>query len=71
MPPVIDKNVCTGCGTCVEVCQMDVFFGSKKGDVPSVTYPEECWHCSACVLDCPVAGAIKIRMPLPLSILYK
>jgi adenylylsulfate reductase subunit B len=70
MPPVIDKNTCVSCGTCVEVCLMDVYFGSKKGGVPSVTYPEECWHCSACALDCPV-GAIKIRMPLPMSILYK
>lgn len=71
MPPVIDKDKCTGCGTCVDVCQMDVFFGSKDSEVPVISYPEECWHCSACVLECPVEGAIKLRIPLPARISYK
>jgi adenylylsulfate reductase subunit B len=71
MPPVLNKDVCKCCGNCVDICQSDVFFGSKKGEVPSVTYPEECWHCNACVLECPVEGAIKLRIPLPMTILYK
>jgi adenylylsulfate reductase subunit B len=71
MPPVLNKDVCECCGRCVDICQNDVFFGSKKGEVPSVTYPEECWHCNACVFECPVEGAIRLRVPLPMTILHK
>lgn len=66
MPPVIDKSKCKKCGVCVDVCPMDVFCGSEPKAIPVVSYPEECWHCSACVMDCPVEGAITIRMPLPM-----
>lgn len=70
MPPVINEDECISCGACFDVCQSDVFFGSKDGEIPVISYPEECWHCSACVLDCPVE-AIKLRVPLPAMILYK
>ena len=70
MPPIINKDVCTGCGKCVEICPSDVFWGSKKGEVPIIAYPNECWHESACVMDCPVE-AITLRIPLPMMILYK
>ena len=50
---------------------MDVFWGSEKRKTPVINYPEECWHCNACVLDCPVQGAIRLRIPLPLHIVYK
>ncbi len=71
MPPVIDKDKCSGCGECVDVCAEDVFFGSKEGEVPVVTYPEVCAYCNGCVDECPVEGAIKLRIPLSLMILYK
>lgn len=71
MPPVIDKEKCTGCGKCVDICQTDVFFGSERGQIPVISYPEECWHDKACVLDCPVEGAIKLRTPLPMMMVYK
>lgn len=71
MPPVIDNNKCTTCGKCVDVCPQDVFFASQRQNVPIISYPEECWHCNACVQDCPVEGAIKLRIPLPLSLCYK
>ncbi len=71
MPAVIDKELCIGCGSCVDVCQSDVFHGSKEGEVPSVTYPEECWHCNACVFVCPAEGAVRLRIPLPMMILYQ
>ena len=53
MPPVIKKDKCSWCGTCFDICNFDVYFGSEDNKVPTVTYPEECWHCNACVLDCP------------------
>jgi adenylylsulfate reductase subunit B len=70
MPPVINRDLCTGCGKCIEVCPSDVFFGSKEGEVPVVSYPEECWHECACSIDCPV-GAISVRLPLPMVVAYK
>lgn len=71
MPPVINKDTCIGCGKCVEVCSADVFWGTEEGKVPVVAYPNECWHENACVLDCPVKGAIKLRVPLPMMIINR
>jgi len=71
MPPVINKDRCTGCGVCAAICPQDVFYGSEKKKTPVITYPEECWHCNACVLDCPEEGAISLRIPLPMLMCYK
>ncbi|MFC2007401.1 ferredoxin family protein [Chloroflexota bacterium] len=71
MPPEINEDTCTKCRKCVDICSEDVFFGSEKGQFPVVAYPEECWHCNACVIDCPVPGAIKLRIPLPMMLCYK
>ena len=70
MPPIISKDKCSRCGICVKVCPQDVFFGSKEKAVPIVSYPEECWHCNACGLDCP-EEAISLRVPLPQMLLYR
>lgn len=74
MPPVIDPETCTGCGTCATICNSQIFAPlpprrAGEKNVPRVRYPEECWHCDSCVLDCP-AGAIRLRLPLPYSLLY-
>jgi adenylylsulfate reductase subunit B len=71
MPPVINKHKCIKCGKCADICSEDVFFGSLKKELPLVAYPDECWHCYACVLDCPVEDAITLRIPLPMMIAYK
>lgn len=71
MPPVINGEKCVGCGLCVEICQMDVFFASQKGKVPVLSYPEECWHCNSCVTACPVEGALTVRVPLPAMLHFK
>lgn len=70
MPPVINKNKCIGCHKCAQICPLDVF-GNQRADVkvPEIRYPEECWHCNACVLDCP-AEAIRLRFPVPNMLLY-
>jgi adenylylsulfate reductase subunit B len=44
-------------------------FEHEAGNVPRVAYPEECWHCNACVLDCP-AGAVELRLPLNYMLLH-
>jgi len=71
MPPVINSEKCERCGNCVEICSDDVFFGSTKKELPEVNYPKECSHCNACVEECPVEGAINIRIPLPMMLLYR
>ena len=70
MPPVIDPEKCTGCGKCVEICSEDVFYGSRPGEIPTVTYPRECSHFSGCVSVCQ-AQAITLRIPLPMLLVYK
>lgn len=64
MPPVINEEKCIGCTKCAQICCMDVFGPAEQKQTPQVRYPEECWHCRACVMDCP-AGAIDLRYPLP------
>ena len=71
MPPVINEEKCSKCGICVDICAEDVFFGSKKREIPLVTCPELCMHCNCCVDDCPVEGAIALRTPANLMIVYK
>ena len=71
MPPIIEESLCSHCGTCVEMCPEDVFFGSKKKEIPQVTYPNECVYCNSCVEECPVEGAIRLRLPLPMMLIYK
>ena len=70
MPAIIDPGKCIRCGTCANICVTDCFAPYEKGELPVVRYPEECWHCRSCVMDCP-AGAISLYYPLPISILYK
>lgn len=71
MPPVINEDKCKRCNKCVDTCSEDVFYGSQKGEFPVVTYPEVCWYCNCCVNECPVEGAIKLQLPLSLSVCYK
>ena len=70
MPPVIDKNTCIRCGNCADVCPLEVFgWKPGKGELPQVRYPDECWHCNVCVLDCP-ANAITLRVPVSHMVLH-
>ncbi len=70
MPPVINPKKCVACGKCALICCMDVFGPTEPKTVPLVRYPEECWHCRACVMDCPT-GAIEMRYPLTHTLLFR
>jgi NAD-dependent dihydropyrimidine dehydrogenase PreA subunit len=64
-PVIINSEKCTGCNRCVEICQVDVFVPNRiKGGPPVVLFPGECWYCGTCVVECPSAGAIKLRHPI-------
>ena len=65
MPPIIDKETCTLCGNCVEVCPGDLLGMEEEG--PSVLYPDECWHCGNCRVHCP-AEAVAFKFPLEMII---
>lgn len=68
MPPIINYDLCNKCNLCVKICPMDVM-QTDEDKKPVAMYPDECWHCNACSLDCP-QKAITLRYPLPHMLLY-
>jgi len=53
----LDKELCTGCKTCLDVCPHTVFiFKNKKA---SIVDKDGCMECGACVLNCE-DGAIQV-----------
>ncbi|MDI9612538.1 MAG: ferredoxin family protein [Acidobacteriota bacterium] len=73
-PVIRDPEVCNGCNTCVNVCQVDVYVPNpEKGKPPITLHPDECWYCGCCVNECPLRerGAIKFNWPLQWRGFYK
>jgi len=52
----VDQGKCIACGTCVEICPMDVFRPDKDTDRSVILYPEDCQTCYSCELECPVSA---------------
>jgi len=47
----IDKDKCTGCGECVDICPAEVFeLVDKKSEPANI---DECLGCESCVETCP------------------
>ena len=66
-PVIRNPEICNGCNTCVDVCQVDVYIPNPvKGKPPITLHPDECWYCGCCVNECPrlSEGAIKFNWPL-------
>jgi len=47
----VDKDKCDGCGTCVDVCPVEVFEIIKEKS--TVKNNDECLACRACEVQCP------------------
>jgi NAD-dependent dihydropyrimidine dehydrogenase PreA subunit len=54
----VDKEKCTGCGECTEVCPVDVYELNDGKSEP--VNAEECLGCESCVEVCE-AGAITVE----------
>jgi len=54
---IVDKDKCTGCGTCVDTCPMGVYEIQNGKSVPVKV--DECIVCRACEAQCP-EGAIQV-----------
>jgi len=66
VPIRIDAAKCNGCNLCVDLCPEDVLIPKGRKSAPIVRYPEECFHCGACIMDCP-KHCIELDLPLPLK----
>ena len=60
---LVNEEKCIGCNRCMEACMIDVMTPGEKGSHPVVSYPDECWYCGCCVMECPT-GAISLHHPL-------
>ena len=50
MAAVVDKEKCTGCGSCVEACPVDAI---KVENDKAIINNDECIDCGTCVDECP------------------
>ena len=49
----IDFELCIGCGTCVDICPMDVLRMDELTEKPFIKYLRDCQSCFLCERDCP------------------
>jgi len=56
--PVIDKEKCTDCSSCISICPMGVF--GKENNSIVVKNSKDCIGCKACEVQC-AEGAIKVE----------
>ena len=59
----IDEYLCTGCGLCEKVCQMDIFRMGEDG-VMTIAYQADCCLCLECKYVCPT-DAIEFAFGIP------
>jgi NAD-dependent dihydropyrimidine dehydrogenase PreA subunit len=54
----LDRDKCTGCGMCLEVCPHEVF--AKNGKSVLIRDRDACMECGACSRNCPT-GAVTVK----------
>lgn len=51
MSIIVDKEKCSGCGKCRQVCPGSLLYADRAGKT-YIRYPRDCWGCTACVKEC-------------------
>ncbi|MDP2401457.1 MAG: 4Fe-4S binding protein [Actinomycetota bacterium] len=54
--PVVDKDLCTACGICIDECPQACY---DLEEVAVLARPDDCTECAICVDACP-SGAISM-----------
>ena len=51
----INKDLCIGCGRCMESCPGNLIHKDSRGlaEIPRV---QDCWGCTSCIKECPVSA---------------
>ena len=55
-----DRNICTNCLTCLNVCPKGVYALETENNQVTLKNPETCFNCGACLKQCP-SGALFIN----------
>lgn len=55
----VDEKTCTGCGECVDHCQLEAL---EMGDDMVTVNPQYCLGCGACVSICPTGSLSLVRV---------
>jgi NAD-dependent dihydropyrimidine dehydrogenase PreA subunit len=53
-------DACIGCGTCADICPMDVFYMDEEAQKSVIVYPENCQSCGQCYLNCPTDSLMMV-----------
>ena len=53
---VINLDACLGCGACVKYCPGHVLELDETDGRPYEKYPQDCWYCGVCQVECPAAA---------------
>lgn len=54
MPVVVDKDLCVGCGTCVNLCPAQAMKFDEDGK--AVCDAASCVDCGTCIENCPMSA---------------
>ncbi len=57
----LDRECCTGCGICVDVCPEDILRFNEEDKKSYIAYPKDCVACLMCEFFCPV-GCIEVSV---------
>lgn len=47
----MDREKCTACRKCMEVCPGNLICADEEGKA-FIKYPRDCWGCAACLKEC-------------------